>query len=59
MTAKMIHGLGKRMETQMESSEEMFNKELEDLESKVNSATAEMKSNPEGTNSRLVEQRNK
>ena len=33
----------------------MFNKELEDLKSKVNSAIAEMKNNLEGTNRRLTE----
>ena len=33
----------------------MFNKELEDLKSKMNSAIAEMKNNLEGINSRLTE----
>ena len=51
---KMIQGLGKRMETLMENLKEMFNKELEDLKSKMHSATAEMKNNLEGTNRRLT-----
>ena len=33
----------------------MFNKELEDLKSKMNNVIAEMKNNLEGTNSRLME----
>ena len=33
----------------------MFNKELEDLKSKMNKVIAEMKNNLEGTNSRLME----
>ena len=33
----------------------MFNKELEDFKSKMNSTIAEMKNNQEGTNIRLME----
>ena len=33
----------------------MFDKELEDLKSKMNSAVVEIKNNLEGTNSRLME----
>ena len=40
------------METQIENLKEIFNKKLEDLKS---SARAEMKSNLEETNSRLME----
>ena len=35
MIVKMIQDLGKRMETQKENLKEMFNKELEDLKSKI------------------------
>ena len=34
----------------------MFNKELEDLKIRMNSALAEIKNNLEGTNSRLMEE---
>ena len=34
MIVKMIQDLGKRMETQIERLQEMFNKELEDLKNK-------------------------
>lgn len=43
MIVKMIQGLGKRMETQIKNLKEMFNKDIEDLKSKMNSAIAEMK----------------
>ena len=33
----------------------MFNKDLEDLKTKMNSAKTEIKNNLEGTNSRLTE----
>ena len=55
MIVKMIQDLGKRMETQKENLKEMFNKELEDVKTKMNSAIAEMKTSQEGTNSRLME----
>ena len=45
MIVKMIQDLGKRMETQKENLKEMFNKELEDVKTKMNSAIAEMKNN--------------
>ena len=51
----MIQDLGKRMETKIENLKDMFNKELKDLKSKMNSAIVEMKNNLEGTNSRLTE----
>lgn len=35
MIVKRIQDLGKGMETQMENSTEMFNKELEELKSKM------------------------
>ena len=56
MIVKMIQDLGKRMETQIENLKEMFNKDLEDLKSKMNSTTAEIlkNNNLEGTNSRLT-----
>ena len=38
MIVKMIQNPGKRIETQTENLKEMFNKELEDLKSKVNSS---------------------
>ena len=40
------------METQIGNLKEMFNKELEDLNSKINSTICEMKNILEGTNSR-------
>ena len=55
MIIKMIQDLGKRMETKIENLKDMFNKELKDLKSKMNSAIVEMKNNLEGTNSRLTE----
>ena len=47
------------METQIENLKEVFNKELQDLRSKMNSAIAERKNNLEGTNSRLIRRMNK
>ena len=55
MILKMIQDLGKRVETQIKTLQEMFYKELEDLKSKVNSTIAEMKNNLEGSNSMLTE----
>ena len=55
MIVKMIQDFGKRMETQIENLKKMFNKELEDLKTKMNSSTAKMKNNPQGTNNRLTE----
>ena len=43
------------METQIENLKKMFNKELEDLKSKMYSAIAEMKNTLKGTSSRLME----
>ena len=43
MIVNMIQYLGEKMETKKENLKEMFNKELEDLKSKINSAVAEMK----------------
>ena len=51
----MIQDLGKRMQTQIENFKEMFNKDLEDLKNKMNSAIAEKKNNLEETNSRITE----
>ena len=48
----MTQDLGKIMETQIGNLKEMFNKELEDLNSKINSTICEMKNILEGTNSR-------
>ena len=45
MIVRMIQDLGKRMETQIKNLKEMFNKDLEDLKSKMNTAIAEMKNN--------------
>ena len=42
MIVKMIQDLGKRMETEIENLKEMFNKDLKDLKSKMNSTTAEI-----------------
>ena len=54
----MIQDLVKRMETKIKNLKDMFNKELEDLKSKMNSATAEMKNNLEGNKCRLMEAEN-
>ena len=43
MIVKMTQALGKRMVTQTENLQEMFNKQLEDLKTKMNSAIAEKK----------------
>ena len=43
------------MEIQIKNLKEMFNKELEDFKSKMNSTIAEMKNTQERTNSRLTE----
>ena len=45
MIVKMIQDIGKIMETQIKNLKEMFNKDLEDLKSKMNTAIAEMKNN--------------
>ena len=54
MIVKMIQDPGKRMETQIENLKEMLNKELKDLNSKMNSEIIAIKNNLDGTNSRLM-----
>ena len=54
MIVKMIQDLGKRMEIQIKNLKEMFNKELEDLKSKMKSTMHKMKNNLDETNSRLM-----
>ena len=55
MIVKMIQDLGKRMEIQIKNLKEMFNKELEDLKSKMNSTISKIKNTLEGINSRIME----
>ena len=45
MIVKMLPYLGERKETQIGNLKEMFNKEQEDLKSKINSTVGEMKNN--------------
>ena len=45
MIVKMLPYLGERKETQIRNLKEMFNKEQEDLKSKINSTVGEMKNN--------------
>ena len=56
MIVKLIQDLRKRMEAQTEKTQEMFNKELEDLKNKqVNNTITEMKNTLEGINSKINE----
>ena len=58
MVVKMIQDLRKRMEAQTEKTQEMFNKELEDLKNKqteMNNTITEMNTTLEGINSRITE----
>ena len=56
MIVKLIQDLRKRMEAQTEKTQEMFNKELEDLKKKqVNNTITEMKNTLEGINSKINE----
>ena len=58
MIVKMIQDLGKRMEVKIEKTQEMFNKDLEELKNKqteMNNTITEMKSTLEGINSRITE----
>ena len=64
MIVKMIQNLEKKMklqinrlETRIEKMQEMFNKDLEKIESQsiMNNAVTEIKSTLEGTNSRITE----
>ena len=52
---KMIQDLGKRMEAKIENMQEMFNKDLEELQTEMNNTIAEMKSTLQGINSRITE----
>ena len=55
---KMIQGLGKRMEANIEKMQEMFNKDLEELKNKqtqMNNTITEMKTKLEGIHSRITE----
>ena len=54
----MVQDLGKRMEAKIEKTQEMFNKDLEELKSKqteMNNTVTEMKNTLEGINSRIIE----
>ena len=58
MIAKMIQDLGKRMEAKIEKMQEMFNKDLEELQNKqteMNNTITENKNTLEGINSRITE----
>ena len=58
MIVKMIQDLGKRMETKIEKMQEMFNKDLEELQNKqteMNNTITENKNTLEGINSRITE----
>ena len=58
MIVKMIQGLRKRMETQIEKIQEIFNKDLEELKNKqteMNNTITEMKNTLEGINTRITE----
>ena len=55
MIVRMIHKLGKRLEAHIEKTQEIFNKELEDLKKKqteMNNTITEIKNTLEGLNSR-------
>ena len=54
----MIQDLGKRMEANIETMQEMFNKDLEELKNKqteMNNTITEMKTTLEGINSRRTD----
>ena len=58
MIGKMIQDLGKRMEAKIEKMQEVFKKDLEDLNSKqteMNNTITVMKTTLEGINSRITE----
>ena len=58
MIVKMIQDLGKRMEANIKKTQEMFNKDLEELKNKqteMNNTITEMKTTLEGINSRITE----
>ena len=58
MIVKMIQDLGKRMEAKIEKTQEMFNKDLEELKNKqteMNNTITEMKTTLEGINIRITE----
>ena len=53
MILKMIQDLGKRMEGRIEKMQEMFNKDLEEL-NRDNNTITEMKNTQEAINSRIT-----
>ena len=58
MIVKMIQDFRKRMEAQMDTIQETFNKDLEELKDKqkeMNNTITEMKTTLEGINSRIME----
>ena len=58
MIVKMIQDLGKRMEAKIETMQEMFNKDLEEIKNKqteMNNAITEMKTTLEAINNRITE----
>ena len=58
MIVKMIQNLRNRMEATTEKIQEMFNKDLEELENKqteMNNTITEMKNTLEGINNRITE----
>ena len=55
MIVKMIQDLRKRMEAKIEKTQEMFNKDLEELNNKQNNTIVEMKNTLEGINSRITD----
>ena len=58
MIVKMIQDLGKRMEANIEKMQEMFNKDLEELQNRqteMNNTITEMKNTLEGISSRITE----
>ena len=58
MIVKMIQNLGNRMQTQIETIQEMFNKDLEELKNKqteMNNTITEMQNTLEGINDRITE----
>ena len=58
MIVKMIQNLRNRMEAWIEKTQEMFNKDLEELKNKqavVNNTVTEMKNTLEGVYSRITE----
>ena len=58
MIVKMIQNLGNRMQTQIETIQEMFNKDLEELknkQTKMSNKITEMQNTLEGINNRITE----